>query len=209
MINFVSEGVALQGEVSQCNSSCYEIQLDEGPVWARCALSCSLVPELRDQVVVLRVQEQWVILAILHRPSEAPLRMNFQRDVEITLPQRKLTLRSEALDVQVRSTLSIFSTVAEWIAQRGEWSLSELSLRGKSLKLTYTCMEAVHQVYQAFIHRSVQMLSHSFRKVKGTDILEAENAVTKVNQVQQVQANMSVYRAEQDMKIDGKRVHLG
>jgi len=202
----------------------YELQLDGQRCRADLALSCMILPERGDRVAIMSCDRKWIILAIVSRPQQSPLRLNLKRDVEIDMSQQKFHMKTQSLKVKAHQDVEIqgngihlvahqqlkaSANTLDWLAKVGQWSVSQLNIRGQQLDLNYKRAHFVHELAQSFIRRSIQTMSHSFRKIKGSDIIEADNCITKVKKIHQVHSKHSVQKAEEDMKIDGKRVHLG
>lgn len=178
------------------------VAIGDERLWARQALSCLLVPEAGDRVLVARADGEVFVLAVLDRllPDAMALAVPGARRVvlaapdvaiqgaeRLTLQGREATVDGETVRV-LATSFSLVGRVAAFIAD----------LLRTTARRSETVADAV----------AVQAGERTTR-ITGADVSEVGTLVRNVDQVSVETAHSAVVSAKEDLRFDGTRVTVG
>ncbi|MES0884499.1 DUF3540 domain-containing protein [Roseibium sp. SCP14] len=172
------------------------VTLSDGEqIHATQASSCLLAPVIGDIVLVYRGQEQAFMLSVLTREADvvAEISVPGAKDVAVKTHGR---LALSAPDIQVSARR--LSVLAETLVQTGKQLVSKFN---RSLE-TY-----VDKILNA---RSVTTTAQSrSSSIKETETLKAGILVQNIDSVATQNSDISMITAEEDVRLDAKRVSVG
>lgn len=159
------------------------------------AAGCLLAPAIGDTVLVFTGPDQAFVLSVLARDSEvtAELGVAGARDVSLKAPGR---LSVSAPDVHLSSRR--LNILAESVTQTGKQLINNFS---RSLE---TLVDKI--VNARTITTTAQSRSSS---VKETETLKAGILVQNIDSVATQNSDISMITAEEDVRLDAKRVSVG
>ncbi len=205
MSTSVEEAMVIGG----CDSN-WIVQAESGTCTAKKAVSCLVAPEIGDKVLcVLLASGASSILAILERKQSHTTHLKFDGDLDIS--------SSNSIRLVANERLNAFS------GNKMSFDSSDLSIRSKIVsalfnKLNVTGEEANHSIgkirilakyMESVSETSRQIMNNSFRLVSGLESVKAGEILQTVKNHFKVQSKQATILAEDDARVNAKRVHLG
>lgn len=186
------------------------IQAEQGVFKARKAVSCLVNPEIGDTVLCANLSSgASSILAILERKQSQTTQLKFDGDVDISASQSIRMIAGQRLDAFSAdkmnldaSKLTIRSTLASVI-------FDKLGVTGNEARHTVSKVEVLAKTLETVSETSRQVMQHSFRLVSALDSVSAGEVLQKIKSRFTVQSRQASVLAEEDARVNGKRVHLG
>jgi hypothetical protein len=180
----------------------YTLQLaDKSEVVALKAESCLLVPQLDDLVLVTSSlnDSQIFILQILNRLTSAKT-LDLGDDAVISAKNLKLEARSQVGISAPEVNLSGIKASAAFNHSTliSNWS----EMRSKK------AVVIIHSIERIF-NTVTEKLVNSFRNIEGIEVTKASRLRTLVSGRMFFKAKHTVIKAENEVDIDGKKIHLG
>lgn len=179
----------------------YQILADGVSLSAQQAASCSLCPEVGDEVTLIHLSDgRAFIIAVLLRASNSPQTHSFPEGLTVDLGSQAQFVSSGELGF----TSETFTT-----------SANEIGINAKHMKLVGGIMDLVARSWQFFgrtIFASVeqvnQQLGQSSRLVRGHDETVSGSIMTQAKNTHITQAKEIVTTAGESVRIDGKQINL-
>ncbi len=186
----------LEGEVFLSTEETVVVRTSSGDYKARRAASCMLVPELQDHVLVSVGPSGVWILAVLERRSQHVARLEFDRDLEIRLPQG-------AFSVNAQKGVTLASAAEVGIAAKGlRVSAAEANLVIRSIRL-------FAQHCESLLTRLLQRVHFSQRIVVDTEQVKAGRIDYSAEKELTLQGQDASLHADRLIKVDGGQIHIG
>jgi len=196
------------GEVKGGAQGQFMVQLGQGTVAARCAVSCLVQPESGDQVLISQHSHGHYILAVLSRQQTA---------VEIRLPA-DATLHTEGrLNLQAKQGVRLSSAEAiDVTAPQLNLTGLQTRIQADTLAVTAPTLSADHDQVEfrarqvsSWTQRLIQRADTVMRWVEGVETAHIGQFVKHVRQAYLMNAQNTVITARGDVRIDGERIHMG
>ncbi|MCM5680918.1 DUF3540 domain-containing protein [Schlegelella sp. S2-27] len=186
--------VQAMGEVERNREGHVAVSTGQGLLQARLAVSCLVQPECGDTVLVALRGRQAFVLAVLERASDVPIAMQLPRSASLSVQG---DLRLEAT-----GTVSLHGEAVEAVAQR-------ISLVGKAVHwLADTLESTACRMKQIAELWTVQTKSHH-RHVEDMEMVRAGHIDMRAEQVMHLNAEHTVMKSRELVKIDGKQIQVG
>lgn len=175
------------------------------------AVSCLVRPAVGDTVLLfIDTNGQGYILSILERIREQSTRISVNNDLVIESGNDSITLAA-------KETINIAS------AKRANFTSAEVAISGRQGTVQFNSLDIVSDRATAHTGTSrlfsdtvetvaqtlTQRMQNCFRFVDKMDQLNAGNLVQSVRNLMSLKTRQAVVVAEQDVKIDGERIHMG
>jgi len=159
------------------------------------ATSCLLAPVIGDTVLVFQGPEQAYLLSVLDRQAEVTAELGVSGTKDVTLKaQGHLAL--SAPDVQVSARR--MTVLADTLMQTGKKLVSNFS---RTLETYVDKMVNARTITTTAQSRS--------SAIKETETLKAGILVQNIDSVATQNSEISMITAEEDVRLDGKRVSVG
>jgi hypothetical protein len=186
--------VQAMGEVERNRGGHVVVSTGQGLLQARLAVSCLVQPECGDTVLVALRGGQAYVLAVLERSSDAPVAMQLPRSASLTV--------QGDLRLQATGTVSLQGEAVEAVAQR-------ISLVGKAVHwLADTLESTASRIKQVAELWTVQARSHH-RHIEDMEMVRAGHIDVRAEQVMHLNAEHTVVKSRELVKIDGKQIQVG
>lgn len=174
------------------------------------AVSCLVKPQTGDRVLVCRQGPEGSLLAILERPQGQERVLSFPGDLRLEVPRGEASLAC-AGDLRLTSARSLKLTAAELALTANETSLASaaVTLVANQVKASARVLSLFGDRVETVAQTLLQRLTRSIRLVEETDTLSAGELLHTVKRTLSLRARHALISAENDVKIDGERIHMG
>ena len=177
---------------------------------AHLAFSCLVHPEAGDKVSYLH-DDQGIayITHVLHRDSRN-MSMKIPGNLDIQADHGQLTFAaSERLNMISGQSCSLAAKKLHAMAEEGNFSITRARASGESLDSTIKEISIIANSVSTVADLLMQRVRNSVRSVEVLDKVDAGEMISSVKKLFSLRAKQTMVTAEQDVKIDGDRVHIG
>ncbi len=187
------------------------LQGAQGELRARCALSCLLLPEIGDTVLVSASADQLscYILAILLRPSTAHCTVKLPGEATVLSSSGTLVMQAESIAVQGKQSLDLEAPRFGVQALVGDVRIKLLQSWCEQVQSNIVRLKLIAKNMSTVVERQVTRARECFRWIEQTDETRAGRVRMVVKNRMQVQAKHASIKAEGLVKIDGQKIDLG
>jgi len=179
------------------------VEVSFGGIEARRAVSCMILPEEGDTVLVSVDADggAWV-LSVLERGSEGPTTMELEGDSVLRVRGGGLTVAPDTQLACVTGKAALHAGEAELAAGEVSFSAHKFSSQVDRVKRV---AGMVDDISREFTRRVVNY----FRFTSEHEELQAESVRQLVDETLALQSKNTVIMSEEDVKIDGQLIHMG
>ena len=186
------------------------IQSGSGTYKARKAFSCLVAPEIGDKVLSVSLPSGGSsILAILERKQSQTTRLKFDGDVDISSPRSIRMFATKSLDAFSGETMHFDSKEISLRSKIASMLFDRLSATGSEAVHNISNIRVLSKTIETVSETSRQVANHSFRLVSGLESVRAGEILQRIKKRFTVQSRQVNMLAEDDAKLNAKRVHLG
>jgi hypothetical protein len=186
------------------------VQSSLGTYKAKKAFSCLVCPEIGDKVLSVSLAAGGAsILAILERKSSQATRLKFGGDVDFSSTGSIKMLANERLEVMSGDAMNFDTVELSMRSETSSVSFDRLSVTGNEANQYINKIRVMSKYLETVSETSKQVMKNSFRLVSGLESLTAGEVLQQVKKRFTVQSKQVSMLAEEDAKLNGKRVHLG
>ncbi len=197
------------GFVKQIEKDHFVIAIDNASYTAGKAVSCLQYPELGDKVLLLMDREDCYILSVLEKKGNRS-KIVFEGDTEFICKNGKIRLISQkGLDLMTTGSLNINTSNLQIAAEQGAVNIDRLTILGSYLLGKIAKIKIVGGSLESLFDRFRQKTKHSYREVRETDYLKAKQLDYNADSLMALHGKFSFITAEEDVKINGERIHMG
>lgn len=180
----------------------WEVRAEHGTLAARSAASCLLAPQPGDIALLMLVQGQWWITAILHSPSIACSVLQVPGAQQLTISAPEVTL-------QAGQACRIQSDLFELETQ-------QLDVRSTSARLTISALQLAARCLTAMAQRLHLMSEHidttsrtRTTRVEEVDHLSARHITSTADETHTQKTGQMLINARDTVRVDGDRILMG
>ena len=186
------------------------IQSDAGTYKARKAVSCLVCPQIGDKVLSVSLASGGSnILAILERKQSQTTHLKFDGDVDISATKSIRMMASERFDAYSGNEMNFDATDFSVRANTSSVVFDKLNVTGNEAKHSINKIQVLAKYIESVSETSKQVMQNSFRLVSGLESVQAGEVLQRIKKRFTVQSKQASILAEEDAKVNGKRVHLG
>ncbi len=198
------------GQVTAVAGSSFSVLTESGRLLrARRAAACLLDPEPGDLVLLYPggAAKTYILSVLEKRRTDSTL--SFPGDVRLAADAGTIRLAGHDVGLNAEGTLK--AEAGEMVLQgvRGEAVFAEASFVAARFKGAIHAAEIVYGTLRSAARLMIMALRDSIRRVDGVDSVEAGRMRTRVAGSYGLKAGRATLRAEQDVCIDGEKIHLG
>ncbi|WP_454915554.1 DUF3540 domain-containing protein [Xanthobacter sediminis] len=178
------------------------VAIGDDRVWAQRSLSCLLVPEAGDRVLVARVDGEAFVLAVLDRllPDTMTLSVPNARHVVLSAPD---------ITLQAGDRLAMRGREATLDGGNVRILAASFSLVGRMATFVADLLRTTARHSETVAEQVTMQAGERTTRVKGTDVSEVGTHVQHVEQISLETAHSAVLTAKEDLRFDGTRVTVG
>jgi len=202
--------VTLTAKVISVNDDQYELQSVAGRFFSQCAFSCLVKPETGDKVAYLKDEVGCCyVLNILERESKH-MSLKIPGDLKMQTENGQLLMAaSKGVNLVTKNTCSIVAEKFSALASEGNINIKNLKANGENLDSTINEINVIANSVTTVAGLLMQRVKNSFRAIEVLEKIEAGQMLTTAKKLFSVRSKQTMVTAEQDVKIDGERVHIG
>lgn len=193
-----------------CGNENWIIQSSSGTYKAKKAVSCLVCPEIGDKVLSVSLASGGSnILAILERKQSQTTHLKFEGDVDISSTQSIRMLASKRLDAFSAGKINLNSNELTIQSNLSSILFDKLSVTGGEAVHSINKVRVLAKYIETVSETSKLVVKNSFRLVSGLESVSAGEMIQRIKKRFTVQSKQVSMLAEDDAKLNGKRVHLG
>jgi len=199
-----SQAELAHGAVEEVHASRFRLDTDRGPILARRAVSCLVEPQAGDRVLYLVEEDgKGTILHILSRAEDQP------SDVAVSNPDGALRLRGEAVSIETPGAVTVSASSVAVASEKADLMANTLTMSGETLRQVYGRIQTNARSAETMAERIVTKTLDRVDIVDNTDNRHVGTLSVKVSGVLTQSSYTTVLVAEEDLRMDGKRVTVG
>lgn len=182
-----------------------------GTFMAKVAFSCHVRPIAGDKVMYTRDPESGCyILAILERLTGTDTVLSFPGDVKVESANGLVNIAARAgIDLTTGSAVTLTASDINVSAAQGRFTVLDMQAAGESFSGSLKKMQLISDTIDVVAQRLTHRLKSSYRWIEEIEHTAAGQMLHRVRNLFSVRSRHSTITAEQDVKINGERVHLG
>ncbi len=186
------------------------IQSDCGTRKAKKAVSCLVCPAIGDRVLTVSLASGASnILAILERKHLQSTHLKFEGNVDISSSQSIKLIANKRLDAFSGDKICFDSTELSIRSKLSSVLFDRLNLTGNEAHHSINKVQVLAKYIETVSETSRQVMKNSFRLVSSLESVKAGEVIQNIKKRFTVQSKQVSMLAEEDAKLNGKRVHLG
>ncbi|GAB6060163.1 DUF3540 domain-containing protein [Desulfonatronum parangueonense] len=189
------------GRISGRVEERFRVETDTGySLWARRADGCLLEPAMDDLVLVAAGggTEAFILSVLIKRGKQSTM----------VLPG-EATIQADGISLTARESLSMQAPSVELAGVNGRVGFLDLRLQAGSCRAEIQKASVVVRFLDSVMERVTQRVKNCFRTVEDTESLDAGRIRTRVSQRCSLKAKHVSLQAEEEVVMDGKRIHIG
>lgn len=192
------------GTVMSFNEGRYIVAGDWGSLAVKRALSCQLLPEPGDLVLVSgSLPDLAYLIAVLERHGPAPLCTELGEGVSLQVGG------SGRLTVQAAQSLSLKANEIGVVGRTGRVLLAEMHACAKLAVFSLQSTRLIGDVLESTLGRLSQCLGSSQRTVQGLDQTRSGDIDCRAERTVQLHGQQVFATADKLVRLDGDQVHIG
>lgn len=199
------------GTVVNIENETFFVNVGDSQYLAKKAASCLLVPEHRDTVLVASsATGQCYVLSVLEQFSKNTKRLLFDGDVELMTRSGKIRMGSpQGIDITSPEQIQLTSSSLQIVAEQGECKISRFAFLGDFFDGKITKIKLLGKTIESLCDLMRVKSKRSYRVAEDTEQLKAGRIDYNAENLMSLRGKYSVMTAKEDMKIDGKMIHMG
>jgi hypothetical protein len=209
----------VQHQDSRCDFLCGSIVAGEFPEYlvavgaeclpAKVATSCLVKPEAGDLVVLARLTASLFITAILERHSQATTLIALG-DVAITSVNGSVNVGAKtAIRLEAGTEASISAPLCRQHASQQQIVSESMNIQTGSLQTLSQSASFNSGTVTATVDDAYIQAAQVVKTIENVDITRAATSVQEYSLLYTVRSKTAVITAEDDIKIDGRLIHMG
>lgn len=201
------------GVVTERNGDVFAISSDSGIVAAQKAVSCVILPEPGDYVLLsVDAGARCYVLAVLQRDSERASGQNmvFDGPVNLHVAGGDLSLTSDrSVTMAANEDIVCAADRLDVQAEQAKARVGSLQLIGRVVKNQMERVVSVARFVENTFGQVTQRMKNSYRYVEEHDETQSNTTRQLVEESVTVQAKNAYHLTEEVVKIDAEQIHLG
>lgn len=175
------------------------------------AFGCLVMPEVGDTVLVAHLsQENTHILTILQRPSDIPVKLCTDNDLELESTNGKVRIfGKEGIFLGTAAELKAIAKEFNLSAEQSRVIVNKLLVMGNNVRSKWDKAKLSVESLDSVVGRAVQVFSSRFTRIKKLERLKAKVVHHESEEVYAMRSKFTVLTAKNDVKIDGKQILMG
>jgi hypothetical protein len=192
------------GTVMSVEAGRYIVAGDWGSLAVKRALSCQLLPEPGDVVLVSgSLPDQAYLIAVLERRGPAPLCTALGEGVSLRVDE------PGRLSVQATQSLHLKADEIGIVGRTARVLLAEVQACAKQAVFSLQSTRLIGDVLESSLGRLSQFLGSSQRTVQGLDQTRSGDIDCRAEHTVQLHGQQVFATAEKLVRLDGDQVHIG
>jgi hypothetical protein len=199
------------GQVAEVRQGGFVVDTPSGRYTAKKAVSCLLEPGKGARVLIAGDPlGDCYILSVLEYGAEKKCSIQFDGDVEMVAKNGQFQLAAQkGIHLTTVEQIGMISSDLKVHSQRAEVSISQLVYLGTSIFAQLSKIKVLATTVESTIRRLTQKVFRSYRTVEDIDQVKAGKIDYNAEKTMSLHGKYSLLTAKNDVKIDGKMIHMG
>lgn len=197
------------GTVIAREGETFIVRTGQGMRGLKKAFSCLVEPAENDRVLYALEGGTGSILAILERPNGGAVTLSHAAGMELRANEGAITVAARDQVQLASSEVTLTAGTLSATAAEAKLCIGQTELAGNSARATVRDAMLEAENIDTRANRLTQRVKRAFRFIEETEIVQAREIVQRVKGLFNARAKTAVITASEDMKVDGKRIHLG
>jgi hypothetical protein len=208
--NIESENCDLiDGRVKIKDDKFFWVETGRGLYKAKKSVSCLIEPRVSDDVLLSSNHNGRVyILSVLERESDGPSDIIFDNSVSLKIRNGTLDCGAEKLNVTGHD-IALTSAGLAIQSIKGRVSIHDFTFLGRALRGNVDAIKIVSKTISSITERLIQKARESHRWIEGLDQTSVGRLRYLAKESLFMKGKRSSLMAENKVKIDGEKIHLG
>jgi len=186
------------------------IERDGAVTTARVAFSCLVRPEPGDRVMTSTDGETLWIVAVLERPTEAPVRLLAEGDIAIMSMHGNISLLAAGeVSVDAGARARIAAKEIDLHAGVARFVLDELLHIGRRANLYVAKIRSIGEIVETFAEHVLTRAKRGTRFIEESDQLRAGDIDHRAEGSLQLRAKTTFITADTVVRVDAEQIHMG
>jgi len=199
----------IRGQVKIKEDRFYWVETSRGLSRAGKAVSCLIEPCIHDTVLLsLNDTEGSYILSVLERRSDHDAEIILDDGFSITVKKGNLDFNAQTMNLR-GSNIALQSNNLELHALRAKAFIADFSFLGRTFRAHMEAVKIVAHTVSSVADRIIQRARQSYRLIEDLDQVKAGRISSIARGVLFMKGKRSSLMAENKVKIDGEKIHLG
>lgn len=187
----------------------FVVRTGQGVRTLRRAFSCLVEPAENDRVLYATEGATGNILAILDRPNGGAAVLSHAAGMELHAREGSVTLAARDAVRVSSGEVNLTAGSLNATAAEAKLCIGDTELAGNRARATLRDAAIECENLETRANRLTQRVKRAFRFIEETEIVHAREILQRVKGLFTSRATTAVITAAEDMKVDGKRIHLG
>jgi hypothetical protein len=200
----------ITARIIACEGEVYRALSEQGRVMTcRRAASCLLAPDVNDLALLWRGSREAIfIFGILVKESSSG-RIDLPGEAVIGNDEGTIALRSGKVLVEAAREVTMTAPKVMQGGEEGEMRFSRFLFSSSRADMKMDSVLVVASRVRSLVGRLTQRIRDSFRRVERIDHVRAAYLDQEADVRYSVRAGHAAITAEQEVKIDGDKIHIG
>jgi Protein of unknown function (DUF3540) len=193
-----------------CDGRDARLDYDGCCVAARVAVSCLVYPEPGDLVGISQHGGRMWVVAVLERPSGAPLRLLSQEDIAIVSARGSVSvIAADGVAIDAGGRTLVSAREIDLHASAGRFVIDELQQIGRRAWLLVDKIRSVGEVVETFAEHVLTRARRGTRFIEESDQLRAGSVDHRAEGLLQLRAHTALVTADALVRMDAEQIHMG
>jgi hypothetical protein len=199
------------GQIAELQQGAFVVDTPSGRYTAKKAVSCLIEPGKDARVLIAGdPQGDCYILSVLEYGIEKKCSIQFDGDVEMVTKNGQFQLAAQkGINLTTVNNIGMVSSGLKVHSKQAEISISQLLYLGTSIFAQLSKIKVLATTVESTIRRLTQKLHRSYRTVEDLDQVKAGKIDYNAEKTMSLHGKYSLITAKNDVKIDGKMIHMG
>jgi len=189
------------GRVVDGNEGRFHVMTEEGMlIGAGKADGCLLMPEAGDRVLVSRggSSDAFILSVIVKYGTESRVDL-----------KGAASIHADSIDLKALREVSVEAPEVAFTGVSGTAKFMDFAFRSRSCRTEIEKASVVVRFLDSVLERVTQRVRNSFRWIEDTEQIKAGRIRSIVNQRFSVNAKHASIHADEEVSVDGNKIHLG
>lgn len=198
-----------QAKVIAVTNDTIIVQSEMAVINAKIAFGC-LVKPMQGDTVLLSHTDECHVLSVLERTASQDMTLEFPENVNFSASKGSMNFNSnEQLNLRASSESNMIAPAINMTSAETHMTSGKITTTSDDLDFRAKKMSFFSDSLNMTVKRVGQFFETLIRKVSGIENSSVKNLVQNVEQTHASQSNDLIVTAKKDVRIDGKRIHMG
>ena len=206
-----SETYTRSAYVIACTKDEYQLVDNSQVITAKRAASCLVKPDKNDSVMYFKDQnDNCYIMAGLESVNTNSTKLSVDKPLIVESESGDVSfVAKENVNILSNDNLQVFTDGFVVQSKKAKLQIEDLELTTDKIKSNTKSVSLIASNITTVAETITQRCKSSFRFIEKLDQLKAGSMMQKVHNLFSSQSRQAVILAEEDVKVDAKRIHMG